>query len=492
MAEDALRALLRDSAVLWSAVTDSQGTIREVNAALAGATGRKLVGEPATTLVTKPQRPGLERRIADAGPDWDRAILAFHTDGSESATDCVVRIRRDGDDVLIAAEAAIGEGARLVDQVLALNDDLISAQRSLGRRQRELEVAEASSRAASERGARLEAITLGAFTERGLDDALDRALEIVLEAVGAPGGAIALRDEQGGGVEVRAARGDQRDGTTIPLRLGGEDIGSLSVGGELGHEQRELLDLLAERTVLAIVHVELRDREARLALALQRALLPIRLPQHPAMDIAWRHRAMVRDADVGGDFYDALLIDDGRVGLCIGDVMGKGLRAAATMGRLRSTIRAYALDGSSPAAVLNRADRFMADEEDMATAIYLALDTATGRAHMALAGHPPPILVAPGSDAREVSGGVSTPLGTGDRSRPESTLVLPPGGRLILYTDGLVEHRPAGIIDGIERLCGMAAREDLPLEELCDDLLAGMEGEGYSDDVALLAVERRR
>ena len=189
---DPLRRLLRESGALWTAVAGPDGRLRELNAALAASVG-DVAGEPAECLASPPQRPALARLIAEAGPEWTTAVLAI---GRDTAVDRVVRFLRDGEDVVIVAEAAVDEGTRLVDQVLALNDDLISAQRSLGRRQRELEAAEASSRAASERGARLEAITLGAFTERGLEQALARALIIVIDALGADGGEIALRDEQ--------------------------------------------------------------------------------------------------------------------------------------------------------------------------------------------------------------------------------------------------------------------------------------------------------
>jgi serine phosphatase RsbU (regulator of sigma subunit) len=416
----------------------------------------------------------------------------FAAGARELAADRVFRFLRDGDEVLIVAESAVDEGARLVDQVLALNDDLISAQRSLGRRQRELEAAEADSRAASERGARLEAITLGAFTERDLEAALTQALRMIVEAVDGSGGRIALRDDERGSLELRAEHGEapHDDDPSVALRLGGEVVGVLAVRAD--EVDAELLDLLAERTVLAIAHIQLRERESRLAQALQRALLPVRLPEHERLQLCWRHRAVVRDADVGGDFYDALLLDDGRVGLCIGDVTGKGLRAAATMGRLRSTLRAYALDGSSPAQVLNRLDRFMTDEDDMATAIYLVLDPHTGEGTIALAGHPPPLLIVPGAEPAELDAGLSPPLGTGDRERAEAPITLPPGARLLLYTDGLVEHRRTGIIEGMARLREVAAGTGAKLGDLCDTVIEAMEGDGYADDVALLAVERRR
>jgi serine phosphatase RsbU (regulator of sigma subunit) len=278
------------------------------------------------------------------------------------------------------------------------------------------------------------------------------------------------------------------------LRLAGEPVGVLFLvaeHGETAQPDLDLLGLVADRTVLAIAHAELRDRGARLAQALQRALLPGRLPDHPRVEQCVRHRAVVRDAEVGGDFYDALVLDDGRIGLCIGDVTGKGLRAAATMGRLRSTLRAFAMDGSSPASVLDRLDRFMADEEDVATALYLVLDPETGEGVLANAGHPPPLALGAGGETADLRAGLSTPLGTGERDRPEAAISVPAGGRLLLYTDGLVERRSRGLSDGFARLHEQAATPGLDLEGLCDHLLEVMEEDGYLDDVALLTLRRR-
>ena len=170
-----------------------------------------------------------------------------------------------------------------------------------------------------------------------------------------------------------------------------------------------------------------------------------------------------------GDFYDALALGDGRLGVAIGDVTGKGLRAAAAMSRLRSGLHAYALDSASPADVLSRLGRLAKADGAMATALYLTLDPATGALQLASAGHPPPLCIEDGR-ARfiELRPALSPPLGLDVTERRQVGLELPVGSTLVLYTDGLVErtrntrpgHAPARRCGGPpgERVAGGALR----------------------------------
>jgi serine phosphatase RsbU (regulator of sigma subunit) len=196
---------------------------------------------------------------------------------------------------------------------------------------------------------------------------------------------------------------------------------------------------------------------------------------------------------VGGDFYDVALIEGGRLAVVIGDVAGKGLDAASTMGRLRNALRAYAFDASDPADVLRRVDRLVVDEDAMATALHLLLDPATGTFCAANAGHPPALRLDAAGTPSWVQGALAPPLGTGWPDRPSGTGELAPGDRLLLFTDGLVERRDSTLDDGLAALAEAAAvAAGSELAALCDhviDSLSGAAG-GFEDDVALLGLER--
>ncbi|HET8978071.1 MAG TPA: GAF domain-containing SpoIIE family protein phosphatase, partial [Solirubrobacteraceae bacterium] len=274
----------------------------------------------------------------------------------------------------------------------------------------------------------------------------------------------------------------------------GEIIGVLSVSahrtGSFSEPDRRLLEVVGERVALAIGQVQLRDREQRLAETVQRTLLPQTLPDLPGVTL--RARYLPHSAGVGGDFYDAIRLPGGRVGVAIGDITGKGLRAAATMGRLRSALHAYALDASRPADVLNRLGRFAQVDGAMATALYLVLDPATGWMELASAGHLPPLGIGAGETAFiDVRAALSPPLGWAAERHAQLRLRLPPGRGLLLYTDGLVELTH-NLDEGMRRLAGAAdAAPAGSLDAFCDHLLGVVAGDDrYHDDVAMLVLRR--
>jgi anti-sigma regulatory factor (Ser/Thr protein kinase) len=236
---------------------------------------------------------------------------------------------------------------------------------------------------------------------------------------------------------------------------------------------------------------EVYEREHTIAETLQRSLLPERLPRIEGLEIAARYLPAGRGAAVGGDWYDALERADGRVALVVGDVVGHGLRAAATMGQLRNAFRAYGLAEVSPAEVMARVNRLVmsGEEEAMATVLYLVLDRETGDITFASAGHPPPLVLA-ADGAHFLEGGRSVPVGAAEPGIfREATAVLPPGASLLLYTDGLVERRDTALEHRLDDLAEAAGRAEGGLERLCDSVLASVLGEDVpSDDVALLAV----
>ncbi|WP_083706951.1 PP2C family protein-serine/threonine phosphatase [Intrasporangium flavum] len=243
-------------------------------------------------------------------------------------------------------------------------------------------------------------------------------------------------------------------------------------------------------------HEEARaEREHEIAGVLQRSMLPGRLPDLPGIGVAARYVPATTDVQVGGDWYDVIPLQRGRVGLVIGDVAGHGVQAAATMAQVRMAVRAYAVEDPSPVSVLCRVHRLLSRlaADEMVTLVYLVADPSSGTVRLSSAGHPPPLLVHAGA-SRHLDGALSPPLGvTPEPSYTEVVHALPPGATLLLYTDGLVERRGVAITDGLERLAASAVRlvgeDGTDLGALCDALLHDLLGDAdRSDDVALVAV----
>jgi PAS domain S-box-containing protein len=274
----------------------------------------------------------------------------------------------------------------------------------------------------------------------------------------------------------------------VPLLIDQQVIGALAVGTLFQRSftpaDASLLQLAADRAALAIERTRLFEREHRIAQQLQRALLPDRLPTVPGLRLAARYFPGGAGTEVGGDWYDALALPGGRLALVMGDVAGRGVAAAASMGQLRSALRAYALDGNGPAEILDRLNRFqfMLDEDSMATVVVLELDPTHGRLRWANAGHPPPLVVGP-EGPRYLEGGGGVPLGAIEEPQyAEAHADLPPGTTVVLYTDGLVEHPGRPLAEGFDKL--RAAIEDgaLEPEALCDAILGGTLGTATSSD----------
>ncbi|WP_374238299.1 SpoIIE family protein phosphatase [Mycobacterium sp. PSTR-4-N] len=252
-------------------------------------------------------------------------------------------------------------------------------------------------------------------------------------------------------------------------------------------EDHTLLTVLAGRLGQGLQRVHQIDQQRETALALQHAILG------PALStgFAVRYQPATRPLQVGGDWYDVVDLDDGRIGLIVGDCVGHGLAAATVMGQLRSACRALLLEHPSPAATLSALDRFAArlPGARCTTAFCAVLTPATGALTYSCAGHPPPILVLADQETQLLDEARSTPLAVRySESRPETSVTMPPRATLLLYTDGLVERRRESIDDGIARATGVVgAHRGTALDELADVIMAGLAPvKGYDDDVALL------
>jgi serine phosphatase RsbU (regulator of sigma subunit) len=299
-------------------------------------------------------------------------------------------------------------------------------------------------------------------------------------------------------VKVHSAylRESSRSMAAVPLVLDGDVIGVLHVSSnELDHFRGADLELLvpaAERAAVAIARAQLHEREANIAETLQRALLPESLPAVDGVRLGARFTPG-SEVQIGGDWYDALPLPDGTLALVIGDVAGKGVRAASLMGELRTAVRAYALDEQDPTAILARVNRLVVRSRHMATALLATVDPATGAVRFTSAGHLPPLVVRADGRAELLPGGRSTPLLAFRDGVEPAEASLDPGDRLLLYTDGLVERRGEPIDEGLARLERIATElGDGDLDATVDALIDSMLPDGAAhDDTAVIALERR-
>ena len=396
------------------------------------------------------------------------------------------------------------------------------------------------SRIASDRLYDLQRITDAALAYLPLDELLNELLNRVVEILGVDTSAILLLEDDESTLVARAAKGLEEEverGVRIPVGRGfagriaatrepvrifeiehaeilnpilrekglrsllgvpllveGAVIGVLHVGTL---QQRafddvdvDLLQRAADRAALAI-YSRLTERERALADALQRSLVPA-LPSLPALEFAGRYLPAA-SARLGGDWYDVFQLPDGRLGMAIGDVVGRGFHAAAIMGQLRSALRAFALDGGKPSTVLERLSRLLRQLESgrTATVLYLTLDPHGGTLRLASAGHPPPLVNPTDGDPWFVPLEGSVPLGATRHARYDDVeLELEPGSAIALYTDGLVERPGESIEAGLRRLAEVVGGSDQDLEHLGDRLVHEMLPDGTSDDDAALLMAR--
>ncbi|WP_262287324.1 SpoIIE family protein phosphatase [Micromonospora sp. MA102] len=311
---------------------------------------------------------------------------------------------------------------------------------------------------------------------------LAEAARVVVTATGA-------RYEADGG-------GDASAEPSVVLPLTGttdEQLGELRVWRrEGGSTEQAALTELARLVGVRLENARLYEAEHRIATTLQHSLLPRTLPQLPGAVVASRYLPGSAEVEIGGDWYDVIGTADDELVLVIGDVVGKGVRAAAAMGQLRNALRAYVLEGYDPGEALTRLNRLVGSTEggSFATVVCLRFSPRAGRLRYASAGHPPPLLIR-GDDAVFLHDhALGPPVGAipGTVYRTDDA-ALPPGGRLLLYTDGLIEDRRAGIDAGLGQLRADATARSEHVADLVDAVVERVAGRTRHDDVAVLALE---
>ncbi|HYF27770.1 MAG TPA: GAF domain-containing SpoIIE family protein phosphatase, partial [Baekduia sp.] len=303
---------------------------------------------------------------------------------------------------------------------------------------------------------------------------------------------------------VAAARDDEhlammrslrmRAAMMVPLVSRGRTLGVLSfiasdAQGAYDQDDLALAEELGRRAGLALENARLHAHARDVAVTLQRSLLPGPPPQVAGLDIAVRYLPGQEGTEVGGDWYDVVVLPDGQVVLIVGDVEGRGTKAAARMGRLRAVLRAYVFDAEGPADALQRLDLLLGEqpEPEFATVIIAAVAADRRALVLASAGHLPPVLLPPQGGPRLAPVAPGVPIGAPSAERLETQLALEPRTRILLYTDGLVERRSAPLGQRLDALLAAAADAPPGTDPLLDHITARMHDAAQKDDVALLA-----
>ena len=279
----------------------------------------------------------------------------------------------------------------------------------------------------------------------------------------------------------------------VPLVLGRRPLALLVASSheplDLDADDLRFVAALAGQAAQALERARRFESEQRIAETLQQSVLPATLPSLPGVQLAGRYLPGMAELEVGGDWYDAIVLPNGRFGLVVGDVVGKGVRAAATMGQLRNAIRAFSLDRLKPTTTLGRLSRLTEEviETSFATVVYAELDPETGVCRYASAGHPPPLVATLDGRVEFLEGGRGLPLGTGVSTYRQAVAVLPHGSVLLFYTDGLIEQRGRSLDEGFERLAAAVATGPRDPERLAEHVLEHLIGDDdRRDDVVLL------
>jgi PAS domain S-box-containing protein len=519
--EASRRALKRSEALLSGAfqaapigktVLDVNGRIIRSNAAFASLVGRELgelVGMPVGELCHDEDRGALtdtfeqvvrQRQAPDAGqrPAVD---LRLHSS--------------PGGEVWVGMIASAIETAEFAEPLLLAQWVDLTVRRRAEQDRADLlleQAARAQAEAVAERLSKLQSLT-AALEALALDDLLPQLATRLAELFEVE----ATEVEISGGVDhpvvVRAVGGrivpagiesserpevEEDRWREVPLVIEGARVGRLRLAAASGRSfsptERSLLQDAADRAALAIRRAQLHEEEHRIAVELQRGLIPKSLPAVRGIELAASYEVAGVGVQVGGDWYDAFAMSNGRLGVVVGDVTGRGIRAASAMGQLRTLTRAFALaeDGrrtpGEALTMLNRHQLALGDQQ-LFTIVYAVIDPARGTIAWANGGHPPPLLRPSETECHYVEGGDGL-MGVEDTVYETFERRLGPGSAIVLYTDGLVERRGESLDAGLGRLADATSSGPESPVALCDHILARLSepaAERY-DDVTLVVV----
>ena len=478
-----------EAAPIGKTVLDSERRIARANPAFARIIGQEpvdLEGIAIIELWHPEDRDALEEML-------DRAASTPLDDPAASTgIDHDVRLLSADGEVWVAPAASRIESAATTPTLLLVQWVDVTARRRGERARGELlleQAARANAEGETERLEKLQRLAQ-AFESGPLAESLPELARRLSAMFSAEAAEVQIDD-----VErpiIARARGDRAELvegeglTEAPERLhqalltiDGATLGSLRIlhadRRPLALSERVLLADAADRVALLVRRLQLHEREHWIAVELQRGLLPDRLPQNPRVAIAAHYQAAGVGAEIGGDWYDAFALPGERLGVVVGDVTGSGIRAASTMGQLRSVTRAFAAGDDEPRApgeVLTRLNRYLNTMgfADLFTILYAIIDPSAPSVRWASAGHPPPLLRRANGTTRVLEGTAGV-LGFEDAVYDDRSLPLAASDSLIFYTDGLIERRGETIDDGLHRLSQAVASGPADPERLCAHIL---------------------
>jgi PAS domain S-box-containing protein len=515
--EASRRALKRSEALLSGAfeaapigktVLDSEGRIIRSNPAFANLVGRdpaELIGVAAVELCEDEDRPALTAAFDEvARPSRTPA-------GGERPSVDLRLVSSTGAQVWVAMFASAIEGTEFAEPLLLAQWVDLTVRRRAEQDRAELlleQAARVQAESVADRLSMLQALS-GALEALTLDDLLPRIATRLAELFDVDVAEVEIAGELDRPVVVRALGGRTETGPAeslgleedrwrqVPLVIEGANVGCLRLGlppgGSFSATERSLLQDAADRAALAIRRAQLHEQEHRIAVELQRGLIPKSLPAVPGVSLAASYEVAGIGVQVGGDWYDAFAMPDGRLGIVVGDVTGRGIRAASAMGQLRTLTRAFALGGDgqrTPGEALTLLNRHQLalNDEQLFTIVYAIVDPERCTIAWASGGHPPPLLRAADGACSYAEGGNGL-MGVEESTYETFEERIGSGATVVLYTDGLVERRGESLDVGLERLAAAVCAGPEEPEPLRDHILAAVlepAGQRYDDVTAVV------